>query len=135
MIALGLALLLAGVGGLAGVLDADVPVAIAYAAWSVTALGMGIAYSTTALAILEHAAPERAGEASASLQLATNLGIALGTGFGGALLAAVTGAGGSTASGIAAAWAACGAALVLALAVTPRLGVRSADDAAAAVSP
>ena len=135
MIALGLALLLAGVGGLAGVLHADVPVGIAYAAWSLTALGMGIAYSTTALAILEHAAPERAGEASASLQLATNLGIALGTGFGGALLASVTSAGGSTAAGIAAAWAACGAALVLALAVTPRLGVRPPGEADAGVIP
>ena len=130
MIALGLVLLLAGVGGIGGVLETSVPVAIAYAAWSVTALGMGIGYSTTALTILEHAPPERAGEASASLQLATNLGIALGTGFGGALLAAVTSAGGSTAAGIAAAWAACAAALVLALAVTPRLGMRPSDDVA-----
>ena len=124
VIALGLVLLLAGIVGLAGVLHESVPVAAAYAAWTVTALGMGIAYSTTALTILEKGAAERAGESSAALQLATNLGIALGTGFGGALLAGVTAAGGSTAGGIAAAWAASAAALVLALAVTPRLGLR-----------
>ena len=111
--------------GIALVLRPDVPVVVVYAAWTVTALGMGIAYSTTALTILEHAAPERAGESSAALQLATNLGIALGTGFGGALLAGVTAAGGSTASGIAAAWAASAAALALALALTPRLATRS----------
>ncbi|MFN8602734.1 MAG: MFS transporter [Candidatus Binatia bacterium] len=126
VIALGLVLLLAGVVGLAGVLHESVPVAVAYAAWTVTALGMGIAYSTTALTILEQGAAERAGESSAALQLATNLGVALGTGFGGALLAGVTAAGGSTAGGIAAAWAASAATLVLALAVTPRLGSRRA---------
>ena len=124
VIALGLGLLLAGVVGVACVLHAAVPVGVAYAAWTVTALGMGIAYSTTALTILEHAAPDRAGESSAALQLATNLGIALGTGFGGALLGGVTAAGGSTANGIAAAWAASAAALVLALALTPRLAAR-----------
>ncbi|MBM4246041.1 MAG: MFS transporter [Deltaproteobacteria bacterium] len=129
VIALGLVLLLAGIVALAGVLHASVPVAVAYAAWSVTALGMGIAYSTTALAILEHPPPGRAGESSAALQLATNLGIALGTGAGGAVLAGVTSSGGSTAEGIAAAWAASAAALVLALAVTRRLAARPADDA------
>jgi MFS family permease len=134
VIALGLALLLAGVIGVAAVLHEAVPVGVAYAAWTVVALGMGIAYSTTALTILEHAAPERAGESSAALQLATNLGIALGTGVGGALLAGATAAGSSTAAGIAAAWAASAAALVLALAVTPRLAARpsgSGTDGAA----
>jgi MFS family permease len=134
VIALGLALLLAGVVGIAGVLHEAVPIAVAYAAWTVTALGMGIAYSTTALTILEHATPERTGESSAALQLATNLGIALGTGVGGALLAGLTAAGGSTASGIAAAWAASAAALVLALAVTPRLTARPSDTTATAAA-
>lgn len=124
IIALGLALVLAGIAGVAGVLRSDVPVAVAYVAWSLTALGMGIAYSTTALAILEQSPAEQAGVSSAALQLATNLGIALGTGAGGALLADVTAAGHSTAAGIAAAWAASAAALLLALAVTPRLAAR-----------
>lgn len=122
VIALGLVLLLAGVVGLTAVLHDAVPVAVAYAAWTVTALGMGIAYSTTALTILEQGPSARTGESSAALQLATNLGIAVGTGFGGALLAGVTAAGGSTAGGIAAAWTASAAALLLALAVTARVG-------------
>lgn len=124
VIALGLVLQLGGIASVTGVLDAAVPVGIAYLAWSLTALGMGIAYSTTALAILEQAPAEQAGASSAALQLATNLGIALGTGCGGALLAGVTAAGHSTAAGIAAAWMACVAALLLALAVTPRLSAR-----------
>jgi predicted MFS family arabinose efflux permease len=55
--------------------------------WSVAALGMGIAYSTASLSILEGAAPGEEGNASASLQIAMNLGIALGTGIAGAILA------------------------------------------------
>jgi MFS family permease len=130
LITLGLAMLAAGIAGTAGVLSVAVPVAAATLAWGVAALGMGIAYSTTALTILEYAPAGREGESAAALQLTMTLGTALGTGVGGALLAGVTGSGGSTALGIGAAYAASVAALLLGLAVTPRLpatnGTRSA---------
>lgn len=121
LIALGLLLLAAGIAGTASVLSASVPIVVATLAWGVAALGMGIAYSTAALAILELAPPGREGESSAALQLTMTLGTALGTGAGGALLAGVVRGGGSTSLGIAAAYAASLAALLLGLLLTPRL--------------
>jgi predicted MFS family arabinose efflux permease len=48
---------------------------------------MGLAYTTLGLTMLEQAEPGQEGDASASLQLATVLGSALGAGIGGALVA------------------------------------------------
>lgn len=121
LIAAGVALIAAGVAGTASILAEVVPVGAAFAGWALAALGMGIAYSTTALTILEHAPSDRTGEWSASLQLAMTLGTALGTGLGGSMLAGVNAAGGTLTTGIATAWLACGAALGLGLAVTTRL--------------
>ena len=63
------------------------PVALAGAAWAVAGLGMGLAYSTATLAIIESATPGEEGAASASVQLAESLGIALGTGVAGGVVA------------------------------------------------
>ena len=67
----------------------EVPVATAIATWGVASLGMGITYSTLSLIILECARPGEEGRASAALQLSNTLCIALGTGLGGVILAAV----------------------------------------------
>ena len=48
---------------------------------------MGLAFSTTSLAVLESAPPGREGGASAAMQLAQVLGAAIGTGVGGAIVA------------------------------------------------
>jgi hypothetical protein len=61
---------------------------------------MGLAYSTTTLLIIETAAPGAEGAASASVQLANTLGIAIGTGLAGAIVAVVA-AGPGLAPGIA----------------------------------
>ena len=87
LIAAGLGLMLLGIAGTASVLVDAVPLAAVTLAWAVNALGMGIAYSTTALAILETAPSGHEGASSASLQLMMTLGTALGTGVGGAVLA------------------------------------------------
>jgi MFS family permease len=130
LIAAGLALLLLGIVGTACVLSDAVPLVVAALAWAVAALGMGIAYTTTALTILESAPSGREGESSAALQLMMTLGTALGTGIGGAVLAAITHGGGSTARGIGAAYAASVLALACALAATRRLsGARPGDGA------
>ncbi len=63
------------------------PVATAGVAWAVAGLGMGLAYSTLTLLVLETAEPGREGAASAGLQLAFTLGTAFGSGAGGALVA------------------------------------------------
>jgi predicted MFS family arabinose efflux permease len=55
--------------------------------WGVSGLGMGLAYTTLSLAMLELAPSGQEGDASASLQLASVLGSGLGAGIGGALIA------------------------------------------------
>lgn len=88
LILVGHAVLGVGTVGVAAVLLPAVHPAIAIAAWAVTGLGMGLAYTCLSAAILESAEPGRAGIASASLQLAQVLGAALATGAGGAIVAA-----------------------------------------------
>ncbi|HZG65775.1 MAG TPA: hypothetical protein VEZ12_03475, partial [Herpetosiphonaceae bacterium] len=65
--------------------------------WAVAGLGMGLAYSTTTLVVLERATPGQEGTASAAMQLLNGLGTALGTGLGGVVIARA----GSIATGIA----------------------------------
>ena len=79
VVAAGIALLLGATGPL--------PIALAVAVWSVAGFGIGLAYSPLSVVVLGLAAPGQEGSASASLQLSDVLGVALGTGVGGALLA------------------------------------------------
>ena len=82
----GLALIAIGIGGMLAVLVASAPVWLAALAWAVAGLGMGLAFSTISLVVLETAAKGQEGAASAALQLANVLGSALGTGGGGAIV-------------------------------------------------
>ena len=61
---------------------------VAALAWAIGGMGMGLAYSTTTLVVLETAPHGAEGSASAGVQLANVVGTALGTGLGGALVAA-----------------------------------------------
>ena len=90
LVAWGFVLIAAGVAGTDLVLWPVVPVWATVFPWGIAALGMGIAYSTLALVILECASPGEEGRASAALQLSHTLCIALGTGLGGVILAVVT---------------------------------------------
>jgi len=128
LIALGVVLIALGIASTASILLPRVPLAAATLAWGVAALGMGIAYSTSALAILETAPAGREGESAAALQLAMTLGTALGTGVGGAVLATLSHAAWPLASAIAAVDAATVATLLLALLVTRRLPGRPARE-------
>ena len=87
IIATGLGVLGIGLLGTLSLLVAGVPPASAVVVWGVAGLGMGLAFTTIAAAILEAAAPGHEGLASASLQLAQVLGAALATGAGGAIVA------------------------------------------------
>ncbi len=84
-------LIAGGIGLSALVLLPGLPVATAGLAWAVAGLGMGLAYSTLTLLVLETAEPGREGVASAGLQLAFTLGTAFGSGVGGALVALADG--------------------------------------------
>jgi MFS family permease len=63
------------------------PIPVAAIGWAIAGLGMGLAYSTLSLLILETAPPGGEGASSAALQLAFTLGTAFGAGSGGALVA------------------------------------------------
>jgi MFS family permease len=84
----GLAILAVGIVCVLALLAPAVPAAFAVVAWGIAGFGMGLAFTTTSAAILETAEPGQAGVASASLQLAQVLGAAIGTGLGGAVVAA-----------------------------------------------
>ena len=70
------------------ILIPSVPVLIAPLAWGIAGLGMGIAYATLSLTVLETAEPGEEGAATIGMQLANVLGFAVGAGVGGALVAA-----------------------------------------------
>jgi len=83
----GLAVLATSFAITAAVLFPQTPLPVALFGWGVAGLGMGLAYTTLGLAMLELAEPGQEGDASASLQLASVLGSGLGAGVGGALIA------------------------------------------------
>lgn len=82
----GLALIALGIIGVVATLALAVPALLAALAWGVAGLGMGLAFSTNSLAVLEAAQPGQEGTASAALQLSNVLGVALGAGIGGVII-------------------------------------------------
>jgi len=82
----GLALIALGIIGVAATLALAVPALLAALAWGVAGLGMGLAFSTNSLVVLEAAQPGQEGTASAALQLSNVLGVAIGAGIGGAII-------------------------------------------------
>ena len=131
MVRSGVVIVLAGIAGMALVLQSDVPVAEGLAAWSVAGLGMGLAYAPLSLMMLQKAPPGQEGRVSASLNLADVLGTAIGIGVGGAAVAGT--AGHDLRLGVMVAFGAAAAVGVVALAVTRRLpsGPSSAPPPAA----
>ncbi len=83
----GAGLVAAGISLTALVLLPELPIAMAAIGWAVAGLGMGLAYSTLSILVLETAAPGQEGASSSALQLMFTLGTALGAGSGGALVA------------------------------------------------
>src|SRR5205085_2890566 len=96
----GLALIIVGIVAITLVLNPAVPVLLAPVAWGVAGLGMGLAFSTNALVVLESATPGQEGTASAAMQIANILGSALGTGIGGVLIGSASAANGALQAGI-----------------------------------
>jgi MFS family permease len=93
LVTVGLLMIALGLTGITSVLIPGIPVIVAIVAWGVGGLGMGLAYSTLSLVVLETAPTDQMGSASASMELSSVLGTALGTGLGGVIIgfAAVTG--------------------------------------------
>lgn len=101
----GFAVVVVGIASFALILSPDVPIAIGIVAWTIAGLGMGLSYAPISLTVLREATPGAEGAATSGLQLSDVLGTALGTGVGGAMLAAATRAGLDTWVGLAGAFA------------------------------
>jgi MFS family permease len=85
--AAGVALIGAGIGVEVAIPLSPLPTYGAAIGWAVAGLGMGIAYSVTTLSAIQLAPRGGEGAASASVQLSSTLGIAIGTGIAGAVVA------------------------------------------------
>ncbi|HEV2921489.1 MAG TPA: MFS transporter [Actinomycetota bacterium] len=105
LIRTGFVIVAAGIGCEAAALFPSVPVAVGVAGWAVGGFGIGLAYSPISLIVLGEAPSGQEGAASSSLQLAETLGVALGAGLGGVLVAAGADAGWPPWAGIAGAFA------------------------------
>lgn len=86
LVGIGFTLLAAGLLG-AELLVNTVPVPVGIALWSLAGFGVGLAYAPISVTVLGLAPPGGEGTASASMQLCDVLGVALGTGITGALVA------------------------------------------------
>jgi len=117
----GVAALAGGIATVAVALLPGMPVALIIAGWGVGGLGMGLAYAPLTLTVLAEAPSDRQGEATAALQLADNLGVALGAGLGGAFVAAGAARGWQPGTGIAAAFAMTWVVALAAISVAQRL--------------
>jgi hypothetical protein len=82
---------------------------------------MGLSYAPLSLIVLGEATPGSEGMATAALQLCEVLGIALGTGAAGAIVAAGDALGWTRASALTIAFALCGAIAISASAAAVRL--------------
>jgi MFS family permease len=82
----GLLIIAAGIALSLTILSSSVSVLLAPLAWGVAGLGIGLAFSTISLVVLETAPPGQEGTASSAMQLANMLGVALGTGIGGVII-------------------------------------------------
>ncbi len=87
LVAVGFVLVGAGVGLLMVTVSSAVPAAVGVLAWGIGGLGIGLAYSPLSVAALAEAEPGQEGTATSALQLSDVLGVALGTGLGGVIIA------------------------------------------------
>lgn len=100
---------------------AHAPLVIAYVAWLLAGVGMGIAYPTAYLVIMRSAPAGGEGHAVSTQQVAERLALALGGAVGGGCIALALALRISLGTGLAATFALAIAASVLALALAPRL--------------
>ncbi len=125
----GFAVVVVGIVAFALVLAPAVPIAVGIVAWTIAGLGMGLSYAPLSLTVLREAVPGAEGAATSGLQLSDVLGTALGTGVGGALLAAAARAGVETWVGLAGAFAAGAAVGLIGIALAGRLDPRRSSGA------
>jgi MFS family permease len=87
LVGAGLLILAVGIAAMIVVVFPWAPVGLGLVAWGVAGLGIGLAYGTLALAVLDEAPEGQQGASTAAMQLTSMLGTALGTGLGGVVVA------------------------------------------------
>lgn len=120
LVMVGFGLLAVGIVGMQGALG-PLPVPVAIALWAVAGGGIGLSYSPLSVTVLGLAELGREGAASSSLQLTDVLGISLGTGVGGAVVALGDAQGWAVRSALEIAFAATFVVAVLGIAAAHRL--------------
>ncbi len=96
----GLLLIAVGAAGMVLILVPAVPPQLALAMWAIAGLGMGLGYSPLAVVAMESAGRGQEGKVTASLQMSDMLGVALGTGVAGAVVAGLESLTGSATTGL-----------------------------------
>lgn len=86
LVGVGLLLMTPGILLMIATTWATVPALLAIPSWGIAGLGMGLAYTMLALAVLEQAPPGQEGAATAAMQLVERIGTALGAGIGGVII-------------------------------------------------
>jgi len=87
MVRVGFVLIVMGILLSLGVFMTEIPMLVSLVTWAVAGLGMGIAFSTLMLTVLDDAPEGSEGATISAGQLGNTLGIALGTGIGGSIIA------------------------------------------------
>ncbi len=126
LIASSTTLLAVGIGGVGSVIFGT-PLVIAYLAWPLAGLGMGIAFNTLTLNAMSAAPTGAEGASLGSRNLTGNLGTAIGTGVAGAAVAAGQRAQLGLRPGLAATFAVAALCALIAASLARRAGGRSND--------
>jgi MFS family permease len=100
---------------------AGAPLAFPYLGWLFAGIGMGVAYPTLYMVVMESANQGREGQAVGAAEVGERLGLALGGGLGGACVAIATAAHAPLSIGLAAALSLALAAALASIALAPRL--------------
>lgn len=128
LLRVGAAVTLIGELAVAAALIRDVPIVVAYVGWILVGFGMGVAFPTIPLAAMRGAASGEEATEISSVLLLDMLGVAIGAGLGGGVVAVTEALGIELAKGIAGAFAVGIAALVALIAVAGRISVPVAAE-------
>lgn len=122
--ALGAGCVAGGILALLALLDPGTPLSVAFAAWCVAGIGMGIGYNAATVNAMNHTPDGGEGSTSTALGITDAVAISLATGFGGALVAAADRAAAPTADPLLPIWTTAGAVAILAARTAARLAPR-----------
>jgi MFS family permease len=120
LVAIGFTIIIGAVA-LSAAVAIGLPVGLMVLAWGVGGFGMGLAYSPLSVVVLAAARPGEEGASSAALQLSDVLGIAVGTGLGGGVVAVADSRGWEVSSGVAVVFALATAVGLVGLAASRRI--------------